>query len=68
MKKSGTKWIDNQQSFLKQFDDSIFVGTLDAAIQTELLLENGITHILNLSSKQYTKRHHVIFPLYLLLN
>lgn len=34
----------------------MFVGSLKTAYATKNLLRNGITHILNLSSNEYTKR------------
>lgn len=36
--------------------DGIFMGPFQAAFKTKELLENNVTHILNLSTKEFTKR------------
>lgn len=38
--------------------DGIFMGPYQACFKTKELLEAGVTHILNVSTKQYTKRKY----------
>lgn len=39
--------------------EGIFMGPFQAAFKTKALIELGVTHILNVSSKSYTKRKKV---------
>ena len=41
--------------------DGIFMGPYQASFKTKELLECGVTHILNLSTKQYTKRKYFTY-------
>lgn len=58
-KKTSFRVQNNLDKILKKYSGKIYLGSLEAAIETKLLLEKGVTHVLNLSSKQYTKRYHV---------
>jgi len=41
--------------------DGIFMGPYQSTFKTKELLENGVTHILNLSTKEYTKRKYFTY-------
>jgi len=41
--------------------DGIFMGPYQSSFKTKELLENGVTHILNLSTKEYTKRKYFTY-------
>ena len=43
---------------LIQVVDGIFMGPFQSAFKTRDLLEAGVTHILNVTSKEYTKRKY----------